>query len=71
MKYIVIKYFDDMIVNIFVFDNCEEAKKYYEEVKVPYKGSMIVHFKFKEVPNDSKILEHKLVVIKKIKLEEK
>ena len=65
MKYIIIKYFDYIAEKIFVFDNYDEAEKYYEEVENIYKDRIYTHFELKEVPNNSKILESKLVVKKK------
>jgi len=69
MKYIVTRYFDYIAENIKVFDNKEEAKKHFEEVKQIWKDSLYTHFEFKEVPDNAKILESKLVV-KKIRAED-
>ena len=62
MKYIVTRYFDYIAENIKVFDNKEEAKKYFEEAEQTWKDSLYTHFEFKEVPDNARILESKLVV---------
>ena len=61
MKYIVTRYFDYIAENIKVFDNKEEAKKYFEEAEQRWENSLYMHFEFREVPDNSKILESKLV----------
>lgn len=64
MKYIVIRYFDYIAEKIIVFDNYEEAKEYFEGAEKNWEDSLYTHFELREVPNDSKILESKLVVKK-------
>ena len=61
MKYIVTRYFDYIAENIKVFDNKEEAKKYFEEAEQRWENSLYMHFEFREFPDNSKILESKLV----------
>ncbi len=61
MKYIVTRYFHYIAENIKVFDNKEEAKKYFEEAEHRWKNNLYTHFEFREIPDNSKILESKLV----------